>query len=429
MLMKNNIYTDDMVGLINAFKADSASNKYNESNYYLFLLNNGTESAKLGIMPYNQPFGFIFTDNESDTLLERTIAHELGHGAFGLLHTFNTYGHQLQLAQGLTDNLMDYAHGTRLYKYQWDLMQHPVCYTEVCGADASSISLPCLGIFDNCDDVLKKLKAIKDAYNKGDLVYGYIPKKLVLTGNLLSVDGINYQKIELVYTGSPLIQFNLDPVNYLEFEDISNVDNKKFKGFHFKSDDDIVLTVRMTDDNDLDTKYEELKNYLFGNGISFEVKSNDAKITEGTYVNISAVPDMPKIEVKNTSSSDMAFRLRIEYGRDIRTDDDYFPEKDWKTIKAGDTWDVDFGDKIRGGRATLQYKVGDKEYSFIFYIRGTNPTEQDVKTYLTQQGYDIWFLTRLIRQESSYFQFNEGTNYGPDWTDVQGCPNWGSPHG
>ncbi len=149
MLMKKNIYTDDMVGLINAFKADSTNNKYNKSNYYLFLLNNATESAKLGIMPYNQPFGFIFTDNESDTLLERTIAHELGHGAFGLLHTFHTFGHEKQLDSAKTDNLMDYAGGTRLFKYQWDEIHYPAYYTETIfgtgttGADAASISGKC----------------------------------------------------------------------------------------------------------------------------------------------------------------------------------------------------------------------------------------------------------------------------------------------
>ncbi len=149
MVIEKNNYTDDMVGLINAFKADSASNKYNESNYYLFLLNNGTESAKLGIMPYNQPFGFIFTGGQSGDALNRTIAHELGHGAFGLLHTFHTFGHEKQLDSAKTDNLMDYAGGTRLFKYQWDEIHYPAYYTETIfgtgttGADAASISGKC----------------------------------------------------------------------------------------------------------------------------------------------------------------------------------------------------------------------------------------------------------------------------------------------
>jgi len=138
---------------------------------------------------------------------------------------------------------------------------------------------------------------------------------------------------------------------------------------------------------------------------------------------------MPKIQIKNTSNEEIQFRLRIEYRRDIRNDDDYFPEKEWKKIKPGENWKVDFGGKIRGGKATLLYKIGNKENTFVFYIRGTNPTEQEVKEFITEQGYDIWFLTRLIRQESNFRQFNPGTNYGPDWKDYVGCPNYGPPHG
>jgi len=92
---------------------------------------------------------------------------------------------------------------------------------------------------------------------------------------------------------------------------------------------------------------------------------------------------MPKIQIKNTSNEEIQFRLRIEYRRDIRNDDDYFPEKEWKKIKPGENWKVDFGGKIRGGKATLLYKIGNKENTFVFYIRGTNPTEQEVKEFIT----------------------------------------------
>jgi len=49
----------------------------------------------------------------------RTLAHELGHGAFNLEHTFPV------LPQGTTDNLMDYNGGPRLIKPQWDLIHNP----------------------------------------------------------------------------------------------------------------------------------------------------------------------------------------------------------------------------------------------------------------------------------------------------------------
>ena len=52
-----------------------------------------------------------------------TMAHELGHGAFSLRHTFKE--EKNTLPEKGTDNLMDYADGTKLYKYQWDRLRSP----------------------------------------------------------------------------------------------------------------------------------------------------------------------------------------------------------------------------------------------------------------------------------------------------------------
>ena len=77
-------------------------------------------------LPLNSNFGFVFADACNSTqMLNRTIAHELAHGAFHLWHTFsssNTY----TAPQGTTNNLMDY-NGTadELYKYQWDYIHNP----------------------------------------------------------------------------------------------------------------------------------------------------------------------------------------------------------------------------------------------------------------------------------------------------------------
>jgi hypothetical protein len=124
-------YSADMITLIDTLK-DTIAGSYNDDNFYLFLLDHCTGSDKAGIMPFNQNFGFIFVQNQSGAGLERTIAHELGHGAFGLLHTFHTYGHEAQLDSATTDNLMDYAGGFHLFKYQWDEIYNPVCYNETC---------------------------------------------------------------------------------------------------------------------------------------------------------------------------------------------------------------------------------------------------------------------------------------------------------
>ena len=57
-----------------------------------------SEGSVEGFMPRNRRFGFV----TAGQLNARTVAHELGHGAFNLRHTFP------KVSQGSTDNLMDY---------------------------------------------------------------------------------------------------------------------------------------------------------------------------------------------------------------------------------------------------------------------------------------------------------------------------------
>ncbi|MBP7223468.1 MAG: hypothetical protein KBA50_09495, partial [Sedimentibacter sp.] len=51
------------------------------------------------------------------------IAHELGHGAFNLRHTFSP--ESFIAAERTTQNLMDYAGGTELWAHQWELIRDP----------------------------------------------------------------------------------------------------------------------------------------------------------------------------------------------------------------------------------------------------------------------------------------------------------------
>ena len=68
---------------------------YNPDAYYLFLIKKSEDGEKNGIMPFNRHFGFIFLKNKeklqsNSEKLQHTIAHELGHGAFTLYHTFSS---------------------------------------------------------------------------------------------------------------------------------------------------------------------------------------------------------------------------------------------------------------------------------------------------------------------------------------------------
>ena len=118
-------YSPDMRKVVNAYKANVQRN-----TYYLFLVKNPKSTTLAGFMPRSKSVGFIFLDkNGSEEAMARTIAHELGHGAFQLRHTFAD--ERNTLPKGTTTNLMDYvpagqagADGTKLYKYQWDRVRY-----------------------------------------------------------------------------------------------------------------------------------------------------------------------------------------------------------------------------------------------------------------------------------------------------------------
>lgn len=113
-------YTDDMKAVINAY--GSLENNV----YYLFLIDQSSSGSVYGFMPRSKQAGFIFMNphNGDDDMLVNTVAHELGHGAFNLKHTFDEFP---AITKGSTLNLMDYKNstGTELYKYQWDYVHNP----------------------------------------------------------------------------------------------------------------------------------------------------------------------------------------------------------------------------------------------------------------------------------------------------------------
>lgn len=112
-------YTEDMKKILRAY---TDNHTMDDKTYYLFLVKNASSTSKLGYMPRKKQAGFIFVDAHSSADIVKTIAHELGHGAFHLKHTFSEYP---SLPQGVTENLMDYPAKTRLDKWQWDHIHNP----------------------------------------------------------------------------------------------------------------------------------------------------------------------------------------------------------------------------------------------------------------------------------------------------------------
>lgn len=110
-------YTSDMKKVLNAWGRMEAN------TWYLFIIDEPRNMGTLGYMPRRRQAGFVFAAPHRGNREEfiKTIAHELGHGAFNLKHTFSEH----PLPAGITDNIMDYSTGTALYKYQWDQIHEP----------------------------------------------------------------------------------------------------------------------------------------------------------------------------------------------------------------------------------------------------------------------------------------------------------------
>ncbi|WP_266202845.1 fibronectin type III domain-containing protein [Pontibacter kalidii] len=98
-----------------------------DKTYYLFLVNRFSDPGQKGYMVRGGQVGFVKVpshDPETDAAVLLTMAHELGHGAFNLQHTWEVYGAD---TQGRTNNLMDYGLnlGTGLSYAQWKYMRNP----------------------------------------------------------------------------------------------------------------------------------------------------------------------------------------------------------------------------------------------------------------------------------------------------------------
>jgi hypothetical protein len=101
-------------------------------------------------------------------------------------------------------------------------------------------------------------------------------------------------------------------------------------------------------------------------------------------------------------------------------------------LQADETWDIYklFGNKFYGGNATVSANLDGLGISFVFYVRGHNPTEAAAEGAI---GTNPWYAKAIARTESerqprnppnrSYLQFNEVGNLGPGWDDIQYAPN------
>lgn len=90
---------------------------YKKDTYYIIYTDAPSDKSNiLGFMPLKRQYGFVF--NKINTI--RTLAHELGHGVFGLEHPFTEYN-----TTTTTDLLMDYGTGLALNHNDWQVIHAP----------------------------------------------------------------------------------------------------------------------------------------------------------------------------------------------------------------------------------------------------------------------------------------------------------------
>ncbi|MBF4463899.1 polymorphic toxin-type HINT domain-containing protein [Flavobacterium sp. LC2016-12] len=90
---------------------------YKKDTYYVIYTDTPSDKSNiLGFMPLKRQYGFIF----NKVNIVRTLAHELGHGVFGLQHPFTEYN-----TSTTTDLLMDYGTGVLVSHNDWQVLHAP----------------------------------------------------------------------------------------------------------------------------------------------------------------------------------------------------------------------------------------------------------------------------------------------------------------
>ncbi len=160
-------YTDAMKGINSAYKTSRGN--LDKNTVYLFILTGGSIKGEsiAGDMPRGSQFGYVFTESGED--INRTIAHELGHGLFRLRHIFDgEYGGEAKAMKGKTDNLMDYGSGTHLAKWQWDEIHDPALLVSPFESDEDGMAKK-----GDTEKIIEFLKNARQSIAKGTSFNAY----------------------------------------------------------------------------------------------------------------------------------------------------------------------------------------------------------------------------------------------------------------
>jgi|GEM_PF-5043274 len=152
------------------------------------------EDGLLGKMPPEEQFGFLYSGGTNDAALSRTMAHELGHGAYHMEHTFIAlyFGDS---SKGTTKNLMDYSNGNELWKFQWDIIQDPGHVWGILKKDSDAQAVAA-NLTNKCIESIRLLRL--SAINQIQLDFNKIQIGCNVTSQI-KIGSNNYSSVKIEY--------------------------------------------------------------------------------------------------------------------------------------------------------------------------------------------------------------------------------------
>lgn len=200
-------------------KAYTQSHNITDDAVYLFLVNEVAREdvGLLGKMPRKSQFGFVFLKNGTNAEIARTVAHEIGHGAYTLEHVISP-----------SNNLMTRGAGIALYKFQWDIVHDPGSVWGIFEDDAASELTKGLSLY-KCLEKEVQEACTSALYYAPDSTVVRLPEGAIPLS-------VFYQDFS---AASPAMAGSLNSFVYggKEYNAIYYVSNGRFKGYSYEKYD------------------------------------------------------------------------------------------------------------------------------------------------------------------------------------------------
>ena len=270
---------------------------------YLFVLDGakGLSSGTVflqGEMPRKSRFGYLFS-NDGEAL-SKTIAHELGHGLFTLRHTFDSE-YAGKKSQDSSSNLMDYAEGTSLAAFQWNVMASPAIFTAADKAEEGRLEgnkshIVCIPR-EISDEILKSQNSVLAP----DGTRMKLPKDAIITG-LFFGDTSEHPAPE----GSVARFMH----NKKEYETWYHTKSKRFIAYNYQKDTLTDYKFEGSEVSAISIKIDVHHHKIVVNGVDFEVDAANFYCGEKPLQTIDSIafrirPTIEQILVKTNKEGNL----------------------------------------------------------------------------------------------------------------------------